>query len=126
MHCPLCNKEVESLEELAVNINDEDLGVRIKLCQDCLATVKDVLSRDDFGPNLVNFLSDLASKWEMGNSENSKVGSIVKILRLEGEDEGYLFSKTGVVEFIDDAGQLHGTWGGVAIIPDKDSFLVAK
>lgn len=26
----------------------------------------------------------------------------------------------GVVEHVDDAGQLHGTWGGLAAIPGKD------
>lgn len=32
----------------------------------------------------------------------------------------------GVVEYIDDEGQLHGTWGGLAVIPEVDTFEVIK
>lgn len=30
--------------------------------------------------------------------------------------------RTGVVESIDSLGQIHGTWGGLALIPGKDRF----
>ena len=30
--------------------------------------------------------------------------------------------RTGVVESIDPLGQIHGTWGGLALIPGKDEF----
>lgn len=48
------------------------------------------------------------------------VGSIIRIKKMVGEPnyEG----KEGVVEHIDDAGQLHGTWGGCALIPGVDEF----
>jgi len=51
-----------------------------------------------------------------------KVGDTIKIISMKGEPsyEG----KTGVVEFIDDIGQIHGTWGGCAIIPEEDKFKV--
>ena len=32
--------------------------------------------------------------------------------------------RSGVVEYIDSLGQLHGTWGGLAIIPETDEFEV--
>ena len=32
--------------------------------------------------------------------------------------------RSGVVEHIDSIGQLHGTWGGLAIIPETDEFEV--
>ena len=32
--------------------------------------------------------------------------------------------RTGTVEFIDSIGQLHGTWGGLAIIPEVDEFVI--
>lgn len=32
--------------------------------------------------------------------------------------------KTGVVNYVDDAGQLHGTWGGCAIQPENDTFRI--
>ena len=32
--------------------------------------------------------------------------------------------KEGVIEMIDDKGQLHGTWGGLAVIPFLDEFEI--
>lgn len=49
-----------------------------------------------------------------------KVGDTVKILNMDGEPS--YCGKTGVIEHIDDIGQLHGTWGGSALIPGVDSF----
>ena len=52
-----------------------------------------------------------------------KVGQKVRIIHLEGEDTRY-YGKEGVIEHIDGIGQLHGTWGGLAIIPEADEFTV--
>ena len=52
-----------------------------------------------------------------------KVGQRIRIIHLEGEDNRY-DGKEGVIEDIDAIGQLHGTWGGLAIIPEADKFLV--
>ena len=52
-----------------------------------------------------------------------KPGMKVRIIHLEGEDNRY-DGKEGVIEYIDGIGQLHGTWGGLAIIPDEDDFEV--
>ena len=30
--------------------------------------------------------------------------------------------REGVIEHIDALGQLHGTWGGLAILPDQDIY----
>lgn len=53
----------------------------------------------------------------------AKVGDTIRIIHLKGEDCKY-DSRTGVVNHIDDMGQLHGTWGGLAVIPEEDSFEV--
>ena len=37
-----------------------------------------------------------------------------------------LQGKTGVVTDIDDIGQLHGTWGSLAIIPGLDKYEIIK
>ena len=42
---------------------------------------------------------------------------------MAGEDNSY-DGKEGTVEHIDGIGQLHGTWGGVAIIPGVDDFEI--
>ena len=52
-----------------------------------------------------------------------KVGQKVRIIHLEGEDTRY-DGKEGVIEHIDGIGQLHGTWGGLAIIPEADEFQI--
>ena len=58
---------------------------------------------------------------------NVQIGDIIRIIRMEdagGRDTqaaGYA-GRSGTVEFIDSIGQLHGTRGGLAIIPDVDEF----
>lgn len=50
------------------------------------------------------------------------VGTKIRIIHLDGEKE--YDGRTGVVTHIDGIGQLHGTWGGLAIIPEKDKYEV--
>lgn len=47
-------------------------------------------------------------------------GTTVKIEYMSGEPA--YAGRIGTVERIDDMGQLHGTWGGCAIIPGEDIF----
>ena len=35
-----------------------------------------------------------------------------------------LVGKSGEVLFIDSSGALHGSWGSLAVLPDKDSFEI--
>lgn len=50
----------------------------------------------------------------------AKIGCYVKIVEMKGEPN--YKGKIGKVLLIDDAGQIHGTWGGCAIIPEEDRF----
>ena len=34
--------------------------------------------------------------------------------------------RVGVITHIDDIGQLHGTWGGLALVPELDDFIVLE
>lgn len=57
------------------------------------------------------------------------VGDTIKIVRMDdrnGTDPqaATYNGKTGVITHIDGIGQLHGTWGGLAVLPDKDEFTV--
>ena len=52
----------------------------------------------------------------------AKIGDKIRIIEMEGEP-GYT-GKIGEVDFIDDAGQIHGTWGGCALIPNLDKFEI--
>jgi len=49
------------------------------------------------------------------------IGKTISIIEMKGEPE--YCGKIGVVKYIDDAGQLHGSWGGLALIPGEDEFV---
>lgn len=53
-----------------------------------------------------------------------KIGDKIKIISMDGEPQ--YTGKEGIVEKIDDMGQLHGNWGGCAIIPEIDLFEIIK
>ncbi len=53
-----------------------------------------------------------------------QVGDTIRIIEMDNEPE--YTNKTGVIEFIDDAGQLHGSWGGIAVIPGVDEYEIIK
>lgn len=53
--------------------------------------------------------------------QDVKIGDVIRIIHLDGEDNKY-DDKQGIIKSIDDLGQLHGTWGGVAVIPGVDEF----
>jgi hypothetical protein len=50
------------------------------------------------------------------------IGDRIKIINMEGEP--HYKDREGVVTHIDDAGQIHGTWGGCAIVPEADTYIV--
>ena len=53
-----------------------------------------------------------------------KVGDKIKIINMDGEPQ--YTGKEGIVTLIDGIGQIHGTWGGCALVPNIDSFIVIK
>lgn len=52
------------------------------------------------------------------------VGKTIKIISMKGEPQ--YSGKEGVVKFVDDMGQLHGSWGGLAVQPENDNFEIIK
>lgn len=52
----------------------------------------------------------------------AKIGDKIRIIHMDGEPN--YTGKTGVIEKIDDAGQIHGSWGGCAVIPEWDQFEI--
>lgn len=50
------------------------------------------------------------------------LGKTLKIIYMEGEPQ--YSGRTGVVKSIDDMGQIHGSWGGCALIPGTDEWEV--
>ena len=57
-------------------------------------------------------------------TEGFKVGNKIKIVNMQGEPQ--YTGKKGEITHIDDSGQLHGTWGGVAIIPEEDDIEIIE
>ena len=51
-----------------------------------------------------------------------KIGDTIKIIHMEGEPQ--YTNREGVVTHIDDAGQIHRTWGGCALIPEVDNYMI--
>lgn len=51
-----------------------------------------------------------------------KVGDTIRIIYMSGEP--HYCGRVGVVTHIDSMGQLHGTWGGLAVIPGADVYEV--
>ena len=56
--------------------------------------------------------------------EKVKIGDSIKVIKVEGEPD--YSNRVGTVTAIDGIGQLHGTWGGLAIIPEKDTYQILK
>ena len=52
------------------------------------------------------------------------LGDTIKIIHMDDPFDQTYDGREGVVEHIDDAGQLHGTWGGLAVIPGVDTVKV--
>ena len=52
---------------------------------------------------------------------NLKIGTYIKVLKIK--DEPDYKGKIEKLVLIDDANQIHGTWGGRALIPEVDSFI---
>ena len=50
-------------------------------------------------------------EWARGTG--LKAGDRIRIVEMSGEP--HYAGREGVVESIDDAGQIHGTWGGLAL-----------
>lgn len=50
------------------------------------------------------------------------IGKEIEIIKMEGEPQ--YTGRRGFVKKIDSLGQLHGTWGGCAIIPENDTWKV--
>lgn len=53
------------------------------------------------------------------------VGKRIRIVAMPDDPkESEYIGREGEVDFIDDGGILHGTWGGLGLIPETDSWVV--
>lgn len=61
---------------------------------------------------------------EKESLKNNYLNKKIRIREMEGEPD--YTGREGICTRIDDCGQLHGTWGGLAIQPDRDYFSVIE
>lgn len=66
----------------------------------------------------------MATKMNKRELEALYLGRTIEIINLSDEPFVSYSGRTGLVEYIDDIGMLHGTWGSLAIIPEADEFIV--
>ncbi len=50
------------------------------------------------------------------------IGKLIVIVYMDGEP--HYNGRQGIINHVDDWGQLHGTWGGLAVNPEVDKYLV--
>ena len=63
--------------------------------------------------------------------EKVNKGDTIRIIRMNdygGKDlQARMYNgRSGLVDYIDSLGQLHGTWGGLALIPEVDDFEIVE
>ena len=77
-------------------------------------------------PKFIKFkLSNQTKEIKMAKA---KIGDRVVINGFAGDEpsaDKYI-GKTGVVESIDDMGIIHGTWGGLGLLPEDDYEVLAE
>lgn len=61
-------------------------------------------------------------KMNFGSNEPVAVGDQILIIDMADMRSQDYAGRTGIVTHIDSIGQLHGTWGGLAVIPEADSY----
>ena len=54
--------------------------------------------------------------------KKANIGDKLKIIKMVGEPQ--YTGKIGIVQSVDSIGQIHGTWGGLALQPEHDEWEV--
>lgn len=54
----------------------------------------------------------------------ARIGDKIRINYMSGEPS--YTGREGLILHVDDIGQLHGTWGGCAVMPGEDSFEIIE
>ena len=52
------------------------------------------------------------------------VGKLLVIVQMKGEPD--YWGRVGRIKHVDDAGQFHGTWGSLAVVPGVDKYLILE
>lgn len=100
--CCICGKEIKGEGH-----NAEPYVIDGLCCEKC---------------NIEKVMPARIEKLQTLTTPNTKVGD--KLLIVSMRNEPHYNGKKGTITHIDDIGQLHGTWGSLAVIPEEDEFVV--
>ncbi len=129
--------EVEQLrkenEKLTINMNAFGLAAK-RLAEENKNIAKNIFAElrtitvmsNVYGEYAINCgkLDELKNKYLSRVDGTVSIGDTIKIISMHNEPQ--YAGRTGVVTHFDDAGELHGTWGGCALIPEVDTFEIMQ
>ena len=115
------NPKYKKLEIIENNWFEEFVEMDGKLVS---ATVIDYEPDSDTESDLVEYVKDTARE-----HLKAQPGDVISIIRMDDKDgtdkqAADYNGAIGYVTFIDDAGQIHGSWGGLALIPEVDKYKI--
>ena len=118
MKCIICGKEIKGVGNNAQPLAD---GVCCNKCNERVLIMRMMMVAYQYAD--AKGKEHFKQKAREHNSDHpAVVGAKCLIVDMEGEPN--YNGCIGTITHIDDAKQIHGTWGGCAIIPDTDIYIV--
>lgn len=108
-------------DKLREELEDNEEEVECQVCYN-LVPKEDAIKTDGGYYICKDCYNKNQNDLEEGYGPKVKKGDKIKIINMKGEPQ--YAGKEGVVQDIDGIGQIHGTWGGCALIPEEDDFIV--
>lgn len=116
--------EIGEMRERAMSSDYNNLLV---VCNEYIQKCNELVDRfdDDYVVEGLEFAADTSEIMEdVDEFPLPEVGQKIRIIKMEGEP--HYDGKEGVIDHIDALKQLHGSWGGLAVIPGVDEFEVIE
>ena len=116
--------EIGEMRERAMSSDYDNL---CKVCDEYITRCNELANDfdDDYQVEGLEFvtegIADL-NKQQIEQLRNQYEGLTIRIIDMDGEPR--YNGREGTVETVDGIGQLHGNWGGLAVIPGVDKFEV--
>ena len=116
--CCICGKEINGYGNNPSPLKDSG-----RCCEECneLAIKTRLLLTKYYGSEIGK---EEVKSFCKENNANRVANIGAKVVIVEMNKEPNYAGKYGTIIHIDDIGQLHGTWGGCALIPELDVYLV--
>ena len=117
------SNEIGEMRERAMSGDYDNL---VKVCNEYLTRCNELYDEidDEYKVEGLEFVTQGLNLSEDLNEEAElpDIGARLRIITMQGEPN--YDGKEGEVLDIDDIGQIHGTWGGLAIVPEVDKYEV--